>query len=185
MEWLQQLVSNFTGVFKWWFILQPWQQALRVRAGRWIVKFEGGIHFRIPYFDMLFIQSTRWRVSDMGEQTITTPPGRTVSLTGALGYRIEDISPLYMKLHQAEDSIRIRVQGLVTNYLADDVEGKLQARDVIAYVNKVLDLSEYGLVDVEFRLLDFAVVKTYRFITESLGTHTSHSLQTDRGESDR
>lgn len=185
MEWFQQLVSTFTEAFKWFFILQPWQQALRVRAGRTIVKFEGGMHFRIPYIDSIFLQSVRWRVSDMGGQTITTPTGRTVSLTGALGYRVEDIYPLYQKLHQAEDSLRIKVQGLVTNFLADDVKGELQARDVIAYVNRVLDLREYGLVDVEFRLLDFAVVKTYRFITEGLGTYTSHSLQTDKAEGDK
>lgn len=183
MEWLQTLLNRFTEAFKWFWILQPWEQALRVRAGRKIKKFNGGIHFKIPYVDFIFKQNCRLRLSEIRPQTVTTLDSKTITLAGALAYRVDDVAPLYMKLHMAEDAIARKAQGIISRYIAWHEFKDCSPQKVMDHVDATLKLGEYGLVDVEFILKDFAVVKTYRFITGDMESYMNHSLQTD-GEDD-
>ena len=182
MAWLQNLMTNFGEAFRWFYILQPWEQALRVRCGKHIRLHEGGLHFKVPYIDYIFKQNTRLRISDVPAQTITTLDGRTITLSGALQYRVADITPLFMKLHMAENTIAQECQAILTEYIAWNDFSHCSPKDVMAHVQKSVDLERYGLADVRFILKDFAVVKTYRFITGDLDTWTDQSLETDTAE---
>ncbi len=179
MEWLQTLFNRFTEIFKWFWILQPWEQALRVRGGKKIVKFNGGIHFKIPYVDYIFKQNCRLRVSVVPSMTVTTLDGKTITLAGALSYRVDDVEPLYQKLHMAEDTIARQTQGIITGYIAWHHFPDCSPATVLQHVDDTLSLEDYGLAEVEFILKDFAVVRTYRLIMGDVETFVDHSLQTD------
>jgi hypothetical protein len=43
-------------------------------------------------------------------------------------------------------------------------------------------MERYGLEEVKFILKDFAVVKTYRFITGDVDSYNEYALQTDEAE---
>jgi len=182
MAWLNHLITNFAELFKWFYILQPWEQALRVRCGKRIQLHGGGLHFKVPYIDYIFKQNTRLRISDVPAQTITTLDGRTITLSGALQYRVADITPLFMKLHMAENTIAQECQGILTEYIAWNEFKVCDPKSVMQHVQTKLNLELYGLDDVRFILKDFAVVKTYRFITGDMDTWTDHALETDSAE---
>ena len=182
MAWLQTLMERFGELLRWFYILQPWEQALRIRAGKYIKLHKGGLHFKIPYIDYVFKQNTRLRISDIPAQTITTLDHKTITLGGALQYRVEDITPLYTKLHMAENTIAQGVQAILTEHIAWNKFAECEPEKLMARVNERLDLSQYGLTDVKFILTDFAVVKTYRFITGDMDVWNDHSLQTDAAE---
>ena len=179
MGWLETVLTRFAEAFKWWFILQPWEQGLRVRAGRYVKKFEGGVHFRIPYLDSIFMQNCRMRVSDMGHQTITTRDGKTLTIAGQLKYRVKDVEPLYMHLHTAEETLLQVVQAVVTRYVANRDEKQCHPDILMNHVNKTLHFEQYGLADVSYAVSDYANVRTYRLINEGFATYNSHALQTD------
>jgi len=182
MAWLNSLLTNFAEAFKWFYILQPWEQALRVRCGKHIRLHAGGLHFKVPYIDFIFKQNTRLRISDVPAQTITTLDARTITLSGALQYRVADITPLFTKLHMAESTIAQECQAILTEYIAWNDFSQCSPKDVMLNVQRELNLERYGLADVRFILKDFAVVKTYRFITGDMDTYLDHSLQTDEPE---
>lgn len=182
MEWLQGLFDRFAEAFRWFYILQPWEQALRVRCGRWIKKHEGGVHFKIPYIDWIFKQNCRLRISDIPNQTITTLDDHTITVAGALKYRVADVTPLYMNLHMAEDTIAQTVQGILTEKIAWSTLDDCEPEKLMDHVNNRLDLQRWGLAEYEFILTDFARVKTYRFITGDLNRWKNHALATDEAE---
>ncbi len=183
MEWIQTFINRFTEGFTWFYILQPWEQALRIRLGKKIVKYEGGLHFKIPYIDTLFKQNTRLRLSVVPVQTITTLDHKTVTTSGALSYRVQDIEPLYMALHMAEDTISRQTQGIISKYIAWHEYCECSPEQVMIHVNATLDLEKYGLADVQYLLKDYAVVRTYRFITGNMETWTDQSLQVNQQDS--
>lgn len=182
MEWLQSFMSRFAEAFRWLWILQPWEQALRVRGGKKIVKFHGGLHFKIPYLDYIFSQNCRMRLSEVPSQTVTTLDGKSITLSGALAYRVDDVEPLYTKLHMAEETLSRKTQGIISSYIAWHHFSDCSPKHVMEYVDEHLQLGGYGLADVEFILKDFAVVKTYRFITGDVESYMSNSLQTDEAD---
>jgi hypothetical protein len=45
---IQKLIDLLKEVFTWWFFVQPWEKAIRVRAGKRLTLCEAGMHFRVP-----------------------------------------------------------------------------------------------------------------------------------------
>src|SRR3954469_20788485 len=102
MNSIKDLLDYILNIFKIWVIVQPWEQALRVRCGKNIRLMNGGVYFRIPYFDSFYVQSIRLRVIDLTIQTVTTSDLHTVTLSGSIGYQIDDIRKLYTTLYHPE-----------------------------------------------------------------------------------
>jgi len=183
MDWLTSFINRFTEAFRWFYILQPWEQALRVRMGRKVVKHEGGVHVKVPYIDYIFKQNTRLRLTPVPAQTVTTLDDKTITLSGALAYRVRDVTPLYMKLHMAEGTIARRTQGIISRYIAWHEFKDCSPAMVMRHVDDTLDIAKYGLTEIEFILKDFAVVRTYRLITGEIAEDTElNSLQTDEAD---
>jgi hypothetical protein len=182
MEWLQTIFNRFTEAFKWFYILQPWEQSLRIRLGNKIVKHEGGLHFKVPYIDFIFKQNTRLRLSVVPSQSVTTLDDKTITLSGALSYRVRDVEPLYMALHMAEQTLARQTQGIISKYIAWHEYVDCSPKQVMEHVDSELNMEKYGLEEVKFILKDFAVVKTYRFITGDVDSYNEYALQTDEAE---
>lgn len=181
MAWLQDFLTRFAEAFKWWFILQPWEQALRVRAGRHIKKFEGGIHFKVPYLDAIFKQNCRLRISDVPQQTITNASNETLTVAGALQYKVDDVTPLYMRLHMAEETLAYTVQSLVADYIAVHKGNDCDPHTVQNAINEIIidTFAVYGLAEIKFLLTDYARVRTYRVIMGDMAKWNGGELRTD------
>lgn len=164
MSLIRDLVNGIVQLFRWWFIVSPWEQAVRVRLGRWVCVLGAGIHLKIPWVDLIYLQPTRRRISLVPMQTVTTLDGKTVSVSGSLGYIIEDLLLLYQTIHDAEDTLQFMTMGHVADFVISRDLEDCTAEDLQAHVNSKLDLRQFGLGEQEFRLVDFAAVRTYRFL---------------------
>ena len=177
MNWVQQITSALAHIFKWWFVVQPWELSIRVRCGKHIRKFGPGIHVKLPFFDCAYIQNVRTRNSILQPQTITTTDGKTVTICGTLRYRIEDVLKLYTSLHQPEDTICQEVEAIITQYIIVNALEDCTAYKISQYVADNVDLTKYGLADIEFFITDFAVVRTYRLIGGDMRRYLSNGNQ--------
>lgn len=180
MNWITQLITKLAEGLKWYFVLMPWEQGIRVRCGKWMKLYKGGIHFRIPYLDQVFQKNDRVRVSEIGAQTVTTRDGKTITLAGALRYRIGDIVQLYNNIHQPESTISQHIHGIVATYVANNDFCRCMPDVLTKHVMENLHLEQYGLTGVDFVFTDFVVVKTYRFITGEIYKYTDQPLSTSR-----
>lgn len=180
MNWVQQITSAIGHVFKWWFVVQPWELSIRVRYGKNIEKFGPGIHIKVPFFDRVYVQNVRTRNSILQPQTVTTTDGKTITLCGTLRYRIEDVLKLHMSLHQPEDTICQEVEAIITQYIIINKLEDCTAFNISEHVADNVDLTRYGLSDIKFFITDFAVVRTYRLINGDMRRYLTngHQLQT-------
>ena len=180
MDWIRQIFSGIKGAVQWWFIVMPWEQAIRVRLGRHVTKFGDGVHIRIPFLDRIYIQNTRLRFSLMTPQTLTTADGKTVTCVGSVRYKIDDILVLHQKLHDAEMAVKQQVECEVAKYVVEHSLVKCHPSLVAQHVNSVIGLEEFGLIEAEFFMTEFAVVKTLRLIGGDMDRRWSdHSLTTN------
>ncbi len=182
MSWLTDLLDRFTQAFRWFWILQPWEQGLRVRAGKNIVKFEGGIHYKVPYIDHIFKQNTRSRISAVPAQNVDTLDGKAMTISGSLAYRVVDVTPLYTLLHTADETLGQKVQRRVCEYIEVRNRADITPTDMMTRVTAALDFEQYGLVEVEFIVTDMVQVKTLRLIMGDLDKYTEFALQTNEAD---
>ena len=178
MSWLQQIIESVGQLLRWWFVVLPWEQAIRIRLGKHILLVNGGLHFQVPFIDRVYIQNIRRRIAPIHIQTITTQDGKTVTLAGSLSYKITDIEKLYRTLHQAEHTIMQSVQGIVSDFVIRNDLVDCAPKQIAENVTDQLDLEKYGLGETEFFLTDFAVVRTYRILQDGLSRYAGDELMT-------
>lgn len=175
---MNQIKDFFEYIFnaiKIWIIVQPWQTGIRVRNGSKIKKLTKGIFFRLPYFDSVYIQENRLRVSNMAIQTLTTKDLHTISLNSSYGYSISDIEKLYDKLYHPEITVANICMSEAAEYVFERNLKEITPKAIELAVLEKLKEKDYGLTFEYYRLSNFAVVKTFRLIQDQ--SWVSESLQ--------
>lgn len=167
------LLSKFWSLFVFWFIVNPWERALRVRLGKHVSEYGPGLHFRVPHVDVIYRQSTRLHFSSLDPQTVTTEDGQTVTFAGVFGYVIEDMFKLYQTMQSPETTVQALVHGALAQYISTHPWSECQP-DVIeqAVVNEI-DITEYGLGEPQLALTTYARVRTYRLIMDDHAIYSS------------
>ena len=172
MSVIQQILELLRTLVTWWFLVEPWEQAIRVRCGKHVRLFEKGVYWKIPFFDMVYKQNVRRRVSGIPVQTLTAKDGKSLTIYGSIGYKIADVLKLHMALHDAEQSVQQEILGLVSRYVCEHEIVNCTPRQITEFVNCNLDLQKYGLADVEFFLQGYVSnVRTYRVLQDMIYSH--------------
>ncbi len=182
MNIIQQVQEFLRSIFQWWVMITPWQQGIRVRLGKRTKLLGPGVHMKYPVIDVVYMQPIRVRAQHIGSQTITTKDKKTVSLASALQYKIDDLLRLYSTLHNAHDTIEQIIHGHIATFVRETELEEINAAALESYIADSLDLKQYGLELVRFKLTNFAAVRTYRFISGEVGQFTGYDqrLETDR-----
>ncbi len=166
LEGIRALFVQFGELFHWWVIVAPWEQIVRVRLGKHLKMFGAGIHFTIPHVDSVYRQSIRRRICLTAMQTLTTSDGKTVTVSGQLGYAIVDVEKLYQTVHHAEDTLLATMQALVSEYIQQNDAADCTPPKVQEFVQESADLEIYGIGEVSFFVTNFAIVRTYRLLMD-------------------
>ena len=165
---IQELLRHIGQLFTWLIIVAPWEQAIRIRLGHHVRLLRAGWYIRLPFVDRVYRQTIRRRISAIHPQTLTTRDGKTISLTACLGYAIRDVQKLFDTLDQPESTIESEVASMVSDFIATRTLEECTPENLQSHVREKLTLEQYGLSGEEFFLTNFAVVKTFRFITGDL-----------------
>lgn len=167
---MNQVKDFFEYIFnavKIWIIVQPWEQCLIVRKGTNIRKVDGGMYFKIPYIDSIYVQETRLRMLTMSIQTLTTKDKATVTINTALGYTIVDLEKLFQTLCHPDGTLSNMSMSLVAETIYSnnltDLSPSFIEKEVIDKLNK----NDYGLKFEYLKITNFATVKTFRLIQDS------------------
>lgn len=166
MNIFKDTIEYLTKFFQWWIIVMPWEKAVRVRFGKNIKILSEGTHFRIPFFDAIYLQSTRMRVVQMPIQTISTKDNQTLTLTVCAGYSISNIETLYQKMAMPESTITNMVMGEISDYIFSRNLLDCKPEDLEKIVMARLNLDDYGISYDYVKVVGYAVVRTYRLIQD-------------------
>jgi regulator of protease activity HflC (stomatin/prohibitin superfamily) len=124
MEVLVDLIVGFVKLFRIAFIVQPWEQAYRVRLGRWDKVYGRGMHFRIPFgVDLVKEWDKRTLVADLQSQSIRTKDKKSLAVSGVLRYKISDVRLASTKVRDLRKGLKNTASAMlakVVNNLNND-----------------------------------------------------------------
>lgn len=164
MESISKIIDAISTMFQWWFIVTPWEKAVRVRGGKKVKVVGEGIYFKIPFFDSVYIQNTKVRVVDLPVQTITTLDKQTLTISSIVGYSIDDILTLYNTLYHPDSTIANIVMGRISEYISTHNLDECSPQKVESAMKRELNKTEFGISYKYVRVVSHAVVRTYRLI---------------------
>lgn len=166
MNGLKEFLQWFFESVRILIVVQSFETGIRIRFGKKVKKLSSGVYFRLPYFDSIYIQESRLRIVALPLQTLTTKDGKTITLNGSIGYLISDIEVLYDNLYHPEISIQNIAMANITSFVYDKRMEDLKINNITESVMDKLKRLDYGIDFKYFEITNFAVVKTYRLITD-------------------
>lgn len=152
--------------FKFWFIVNPWEDGIRVRFGRFQTLCKAGLYFRIPHFDKIFLEETRLRVISMPLQSVTTKDNLTLTVKCGIGYRIVDVMKMYNTIHQPEMTITNIVMDKIVSFLISAESSVFNESELKDSVLEELRKSDFGIEFDYIKILSACQVRTYRLIMD-------------------
>lgn len=152
--------------FKFWFIVNPWENAIRVRFGNRQKLLKEGLYFRIPHFDRVYTEEIRLRIMTMPIQSISTKDKITLTIKCAIGYKITDVMKMYNTIHQPETTLSNISMDRITNYLLSVDAKDLDINNLISSVLEKLNETDYGISFDYVKIVSLCEVKTYRLIQD-------------------
>ena len=175
-------IQRFFSEFKFWYVIEPWQQCLRVRLGKHVQRKGPGLHLRIPYLDSIHAESSRYRTALCASQTLTTKDGKVLVCSVATGHSLGDIYKFYTTLANADDTINQTVSSFVADYVSRTDSTELEVNKLSDDLTSMLheEFEKYGLKDVTVRIQDFAYIKAFRLIQDQRYQNGHHTVGTPR-----
>jgi regulator of protease activity HflC (stomatin/prohibitin superfamily) len=169
MNYASQIFEFIQKILVWWVTIMPWEEAVHVRFGKKVRILTGGIYFRLPFVDKVFIQTNRLRVAQGPPQTVTTSDGKALTLVACLGYSIVDIRRVYMELFNAETTLCNILQGVIADEVCRRTLAECHPSELEKAINNAMAQTEekYGLKFAYTKITGFALVKTFRLIQDS------------------
>jgi len=158
MEVIKEIFDKFKGVFIWWLVVMPWEEALIIRNGKRIRYKRKGVHFKIPYIDRCFVQCVRTRTVQSAPQTITNEDGENVTICVSVNYAIKDLNRLYNNALEPEQMIINALNGEIYNSV-------LYSRPI----NRALlnnECMRFGVNIESLNIITKARTRTYRLIQD-------------------
>lgn len=176
MNIIRDIIDFLKSLLTWWFIVEPWEQAVRVRFGKHVRLFGAGAHIQIPFFDSIYKQNTRRRLCSMGSQALTTQDQQVLTVHSTIGYVIVDVLKLQQGLHDADGTIVQHVTARIAEDIASHKLTECGPAAIAMRVRQKLDLSPYGLNVVEFALTSYtANVQTIRILQDGSAPYVGYA----------
>ncbi len=166
MNQIKDFFEYIFNIVKIWVIIQPWEQGLIVRKGKRIRKVNGGIYFKIPYLDSVYVQEVRLRIVQITMQTLTTQDNQTLTINSAVGFKITDLEKLYQTLFHPDGTISNMAMAICAEHIFKTRLGDVKPNTIEEVVLQKLNEKDYGLKFEYYKITNFAAVKTFRLIQD-------------------
>lgn len=176
MELLQKFVDQIKMLLTWWVIVSPWEKGIRVRFGNRIKIINAGVHFRIPMFDKIYVQTVRSRNISCSIQTVTTKDGVVLSLSLIIQYSVSDVFKLYNTLYHPELTIQNMLMGTAASFISQNEITACTVKSIQDSISAI-DLAENGIKLEKISIGTYAIVKTFRLIQDHSWLNEGYKLE--------
>ena len=180
MNQVQQFLEYIFNSFKIWIIIQPWEAGLRVRMGKHVKKLKGGMYFKIPYLDSVYVQEIRLRVLSMPIQTLTSKDGKSITMAASMGYIINNIEKVYQTLYHPELTLINMAMAEITEYIANTDATLISFSEIQDRIITKMNEQDYGIDVQYYKMNNFAIVRTYRFIQDQSWVHEGLTMDSKK-----
>lgn len=169
----QWLIDIFRDI-KFWFVVEPWEKAVRVRLGKDTCVLGPGMHWKLPVVDEIYVINTRLRLVPSSNQTVSTKDGRVVTVALQLGFSIADpLLALSTYLHP-EFSLAVLLHNHAAEYITSRNSEEVNPTDLEAFVLAGVSDTENNGMLVEFvKVTTFVVstpARTFRLLNDLTNT---------------
>lgn len=165
LDRLFDLILQVLHLFKFWYVVEPFQRATCVSLGTMIREWGPGIHFKAPLnVDTIFEDNVVPRAISLKPQSLITADQKQVVITVVLTYAISDIQIFTMEVESADDVVTNCAYGFITDLVLRRTWEEISKPEFITELRRRIrqKAEKWGVHVVDVQLADLSPARSYR-----------------------
>lgn len=168
LDRLVDFVIQFAELFRFWVILEPYDEGVMLRLGKFTKTLGPGLTWKLPFgFETALIQSVVPTTHSLGNESITTKDGKGVGFHSIVTYQIRDIKKALLDVADTDHALRDACAGEIGRVLREhnwcDIIGSVEILDELTAACRKRGF-RYGIEVMSVQLAGLALVKSIRLM---------------------
>jgi len=148
------------------FVINHYDQGVRLRFGKPKGLLYPGFHWKLPFADTILTHMVKVTTLNLSEQTITTKDGHSVVIRTVIKYQVSDVETLLLEVNNAVDALSDIVQGIIRDKIVDRSWQECQepALGVDISRQSKREATKWGIEILQITITDLAQMRSIRLI---------------------
>ena len=166
------LISWLQSIWKiiWFFeVIREYEEGVLLRFGKFKKILKPGVHFKLSFIEEILTHYAKDDTILLPAQSLTTKDNKTVTVTGVVLYKIDDIESFLTLVNNAQQAISDSCMGIIAeNIIQSDYEDTVN----IKIMNKISiqtrrDCKKWGVYIEYVKLTSLSLSRTINLSKES------------------
>ncbi len=170
MNWLKELIDKLFAWLPRLYYINPDEGGVRITLGKYYKTKGPGWYFYWPIIHQMCVIAVMPQVKDLRGQSLFTKDMENVLISGAVTYRIIDVSKTILAVQDYDKSLMNTALGTITEFVTSKT--KEECMNITALKDEIRkglreEASGWGLKIMKIAITDFGDTKNIRVIGDS------------------
>lgn len=155
------------------YILNEYEQGVRLRLGKYHKTLSKGLHFKFPFVDEIISHHTVWTTINLPPQSLITKDEKNIVVSAVIKFRVTDIKTFLLEVYDTIDAICDMSQSAVKRTIMNKTWEECKSDELDNDISKKarIEARKWGIEIQQITLIDLAQIRSIRLFNDS--THIS------------
>jgi regulator of protease activity HflC (stomatin/prohibitin superfamily) len=167
-EKLIEIITNWASLLAPFVIVNPYEEGVLNRVGKFKKVISPGIHFKIPILDEVITQYTVTTTLSLPAQSLYTIDKQNIVVKGVVKYKISDVKIFLLEVYDAQDAISDMTQSIIKNIIMSKTMEECIDPEIDNILTKKarVEVKKWGVEINQVTLTDLAPIRSFRLIND-------------------
>lgn len=129
---LVDIFLSVIGLFKFWVVMDPFEQGVLLRLGKFKRVIDNGFHWVIPFdIDRIVTEHVVPSTHSLGYESILSKDGKQVTFHAIVTFRIKDIQKALLEVADVDHAVRDACAGEIGRVLRESTWDEILQEDIL------------------------------------------------------
>ncbi len=145
-------------------IIMQYEKGVVFRVGKFIGVKEPGLHWKIPFFDVISNYTVVTTTITLPPQSLTTRDGKSIVVRAQIKYKICDLSKYAVDVYDTTDALSDTTCGIIHDIVADTDWHVLRSKSLKSTLTSEVQPQalDWGIDVAQVTITDLAEMRSYR-----------------------
>lgn len=165
---LIDIFLQFLDLFKFWVVLDPFEQGVLLRLGNYEDVIGNGFHWILPFnIDNVLVDNVVPRTVNLGEQGLTTADGKTITVSAVVTAKISDIRKALLEVEHVDEALMDSCYATIGDLIVSHDWDTIRTAEFTETVTKACRKQawRYGLEVLRVQFADRIPCRAFRLLS--------------------
>jgi regulator of protease activity HflC (stomatin/prohibitin superfamily) len=168
LDRLVELIINCLEMFRFWHVLDPYEEGLQLRLGKFHRLLpSGAIYFVLPFgIDRCMAANVVPTTKSLGDESITTTDGKSVGFHAVCTYQVRDIKKALLDIEDVDHGVRDACSGEIGRVLRESTWAEIMAPEMLEKLTAACRKRgfRFGIEIMSVQLAGVSLVRSIRLM---------------------